>query len=303
MAADVCVIFNPKAGRGLAERLQAQLRHQFGPGTEFRPTTAPGHAEELAREAAQQGFAGVVAAGGDGTVHEVANGLLCAERPEVVLHIVPVGSANDYADTVMREQPQAPVRRVDVGLARREDGRQRYFINCLGLGFNGAVTQEARRIRWLRGVPLYAMALLRALFSRFEYPLMDVSIDGDKRRLPTLGLSVNLGRREGGFTLTADAQLADGWFDFVHAADLRRWEMMRYLPRMVSGRLPLDHPKLWTGRCKEVSVTAEVPLIVHLDGEFLCVREDGSHRLEVRLLPGALAVATPDVVPLTSHDR
>ena len=121
-------------------------------GAELRPTARAGHATELARQAADDGFAKVVAAGGDGTVHEVANGVLRAGRPEVVLHVLPAGSANDYADSLQREQPPAAVRRVDVGVARREDGRERYFINCLGLGFNGAVTQEARRIRWRLGM-------------------------------------------------------------------------------------------------------------------------------------------------------
>src|SRR5262249_24974019 len=157
---------------------------------ELRPTQRPGHAEELALEAACSGFRRVAAAGGDGTVHEVANGLLRAGRPDVVLHIVPAGSANDYADTLQREADALPVHRVDVGLARRADGRERYFVNGFGLGFNGAVRLESRRIRWLRGVPLYSLALLRALLFRFDAPPLTVTLDGEARQLPTLALSV-----------------------------------------------------------------------------------------------------------------
>jgi diacylglycerol kinase family enzyme len=294
MIGDVCVIFNPTAGRDRAARAIKWLKQRFGKGVELRPTSAPGHAEELALEAARSGFAGVAAAGGDGTVHEVANGLLRAQRPDVVLHVLPVGSANDYAYTLDHEQSSTPVRRVDVGLARRSDGRERYFVNCFGLGFNGAVTLEARRIRWLRGLPLYSLALLRAISRRFATPLLKVTLDGQLREVPTLALSVNLGRREGNFPVTPDAQLADGWFDYVHAADLRRWELIRYLPNMATGRLPKDHPKIWMGRCREVSVQGETPLTVHLDGEFLCRPEDDNRSVEVKLLPGALAVAAPD---------
>jgi diacylglycerol kinase (ATP) len=290
MSTAVCVIFNPIAGRGRATRYLEQLRQQFDGDVELRPTQGPGHGEELAFEAAQAGFARVAAAGGDGTVHEVANGILRAGRPNVVFHVLPVGSANDYAYALHREAGEdQPVRRVDVGLARA-DGRQRYFVNGLGLGFNGAVTREARRIRWLRGVPLYAIALIRALWSHFEIPELTVTIDDETRCLPTLAFSVALGRREGGFLLTPNAQLSDGYFDFVHAGALRRWELLRYLPGMITGRLPTDHPKLWLGQCSKVSVESKTPLTVHLDGEFFCLPEDGVRKLEVSLLPGALAV-------------
>jgi diacylglycerol kinase (ATP) len=291
-ASSTCIIFNPRAGRGRAARDLEHLRQQVGTATELRPTNAPGHAEELALEAARSGFEGVAAVGGDGTVHEVANGILRSGRTDVVLHVLPGGSANDYAYSLDAEQPPGTIRRVDVGLARREDGRERYFINGFGLGFNGAVTLEARRIRWLRGVPLYSFALLRTLCFHYECPPLTISRDGAVRKAPTLALSINLGRREGGFLLTPNAHLGDGWFDYLHAGDLRRWELVRYLPRMITGRLPTDHPKIWMGRCREVTVQAETPLTVHLDGEFLCQPADRMRRVEVRLLPEALAVAT-----------
>src|SRR6516164_2642942 len=98
--ADICVIFNPRSGRDRARQRMRKLHELLGARAVFRPTERPGHGEELALEAAKQGFATVAAAGGDGTVHEVANGILRARRPEVVLEIYPVGSANDYAHTL-----------------------------------------------------------------------------------------------------------------------------------------------------------------------------------------------------------
>src|SRR5262249_10288864 len=155
-------------------------------------------------EAATAGCVVVAAAGGDGTVHEVANGILRAGRADVVFHVLPVGSANDYAYTLDCEKDStgsSPGRRVDVGLARRPDGRQRFFVNGMGLGFNGAVTLEARRIRWLRGVPLYVLALWRALWRDYQCPELTIDFDGQKRQVPTVALTVALGRREGGFLL------------------------------------------------------------------------------------------------------
>src|SRR5262245_36011067 len=98
--ADICIIYNPKAGRGKTQRLLRRLHGALGSRAEFRPTTAPGDATALALDAARDGFPLVAAAGGDGTVHEVANGLLHAPPPGPVLAVIPSGSANDYAHSL-----------------------------------------------------------------------------------------------------------------------------------------------------------------------------------------------------------
>src|SRR5436305_13298023 len=99
-APDVCVIFNPRAGRDRARQRLRRLRALLGARALFQPTEGPGHAEDLAFAAARSGAPTVAAAGGDGTAHEVANGILRAGRPEVVLEVYPIGSANDYAHSL-----------------------------------------------------------------------------------------------------------------------------------------------------------------------------------------------------------
>jgi diacylglycerol kinase family enzyme len=296
MQHDLCIIVNAAAGRGRAARLLPGLRRALAGRAEFRPSEGPGHAEELARAAAGE-FAVVAAAGGDGTVHEVANGILRADRPETALAVFPTGSANDYADSLglapgwwLRPKPDLVLRAVDVGVVRSPEGRQRHFVNGLGLGFNGAVTLESRRIRWLRGVPLYGLALLRALWRHFKHPRLKVTFDGEQREAPTLALTIALGRREGNFVLAPDALLDDGLFDYLHAGPVSRWELLRHAPGMITGRLPQNHPRLWLGRCRRVTVASETPLLVHTDGEFFCRPEDGVTGLEIDLLPGRLRV-------------
>src|SRR4051812_40533132 len=93
---DSCIIYNPAAGRGRARRLVERLRRSRG-GIDFQPTNEPGHGAELAVRAIESGHIHVIAAGGDGTVHEVANGVLAAESPVAVFGVWPIGSANDYA--------------------------------------------------------------------------------------------------------------------------------------------------------------------------------------------------------------
>jgi diacylglycerol kinase (ATP) len=291
-----CVIFNPTAGRGKAARSLAEWQRLLVGRAEFLPTNEPGHAEELARAAAESGRQFVAAAGGDGTVHEVANGILQAGRPDVTFVVLPLGSANDYAHSLKFEfagkpelarMPQA----VDVGSVRAADGRQRYFVNGLGLGFNGAVTMESRRIRWLRGLPLYGLAFVRALLFHYAIPRMETHFDEIVRDVPTFALTVALGRREGNFVVAPRASLVDGEFDYLHAGSLSRWQVLRFLPRLASGKpLPDDYPNIWQGRAREIRVHSAAPLTVHVDGEFFSRPEDKIRRLEITLHPGALRV-------------
>ncbi len=295
--ADVCVIYNPRAGRGKAERTVARLRRVLGQRAEFWATHHPGHAEALAARAAGS-FRIVAAAGGDGTVHEVANGLLRGDKTQTILAVLPVGSANDYAfslgldaDWWRRTDESVGVRAVDVGLVRSPDGRQRWFINCLGIGFNGHVTRQARRIKSLRGIPLYALAVLRAMTAHFRHPLLSIRLDDDEvQRVPTLALTLGLGRREGNFLLTPNAILDDGLFDYLHVGRLSRLGLIRYVPRMISGRIPTDDPVIGVGRCRRVEVESEEPLMVHADGEFFCQPEEDVRRISMELLPGRLRV-------------
>ena len=197
MRAPTCVIYNPAAGRGRAEKFLGELRATPGDEIEFRPSREPWHAVELARIAADEGFTRVVAAGGDGTVHEVANGVLASERRDVAFGVWPIGSANDYAYSLgMTEwwkkrfdRPPTEFVEVDVGQVTSA-GRKRYFVGNFGLGFNGMVNAEALKTRWLTGMPLYAWAFLKAIVKHFAKPTMTIRFDDHEVTVPTLALSV-----------------------------------------------------------------------------------------------------------------
>jgi diacylglycerol kinase family enzyme len=294
--ADVCVIFNVRAGSGRAAQRLRRLRRALGSRADFRPTEGRGHGADLAREAAELGFPIVAAAGGDGTVHEVANGLLRSARPDVTLAVLPLGSANDYAHTLRLGpdwwlEPGAVVEAVpvDVGLVRAPDGRQTFFVNNLGIGLTGAVALEAERVP-LRGLSRYMVGLLRTLCFRYHHPLTAVTLDAQTWREPTLALTLGLGKREGNFVLVPNAELDDGLFDYVHAGALTRRALLRLVPAGVAGRLPADHPCLRLGRCSRAGVASEAPLVAHTDGEFFCRPEQDVRALEVELLPGRLRV-------------
>jgi diacylglycerol kinase (ATP) len=293
---DLCVIYNPVSGRGRSQRIIRSLQKRFRTGYDFRPMTGPGAGEEMAEKAIREGYRNLVAAGGDGTVHEVANGILNSGRTDVVCSVWPMGSANDYAFALGLERTwllpsqNLAIREVDVGVAEAEGGRRRYFVNGLGLGFNAAVTIEARKFKWIRGMPLYAIGIIQAMRRQFVSPRMTISFDEKSHDRQTLALSINLGQREGGFPLTPKADLSDGLFDFVQAGPMTRWELLQQLPNMAAGTLAEDHPKAWLGRCAKVNISSESPLRIHLDGEFLCHPEDQVRKVKISLLPRALKV-------------
>jgi diacylglycerol kinase family enzyme len=295
--AEMCVIYNPAAGFGWAAQRLESLKRSLAGRAEFWPSLFAGHAEELAALAVADGFPIVGAAGGDGTIHEIVNGLLRNGPTTTALAVFPIGSANDYAHSLglevewwRRRRTKVEVKPVDVGVVRSPDGRQRYFINTLGLGFSGSVNLESRRVHRLRGLARYVLALIRALISRFTHPKMKVTVNGETRTSPTLSLSVALGQREGNFKMSPNALLDDGLFDYLHAGPLSRWDLMRHFPDMIRGTIPTDHPHLWLGRCREMELESEAPLIVHIDGEFFCLPEEDVRKLEVEILPGRLLV-------------
>src|SRR5207244_7080965 len=104
---------------------------------------------------------------------------------------IPLGSANDYSFSLGQDkEPGNPAdaytRQVDVGWVQAETGKDRFFVNTLGLGFSGLVSVESRRIHWLQGLSLYGLALLRPLCFRYECPTMTVTLHLQARTALTL---------------------------------------------------------------------------------------------------------------------
>lgn len=285
-----CVIFNPMAGKRRAQRQLFELQRRYADQAEFWPTANPGHAVGLARQAADAGFAIVAAAGGDGTVHEVANGLLESSHPErPIFAVIPIGSANDYAYSLQQAQTAGP-RWVDVGLIQAGN-EKRYFVECLGLGFNAGVTAESRKIHRLKGHWLYGLATLHALRKRWRQLDLSVAID-DRPPIEqsALMLSVMIGNREGGFVLAPHARVDDGEFDVVLAGQLSRFGVLRLLAKLCFGTLPTNDPRILRHQGSKLTVLSRQPMSIHVDGELLCQETQAVTLAEITLLPKRLRV-------------
>lgn len=258
-------------------------------GLEFElvRTAYPNHARELAAAAAQENrYSAVVAAGGDGTINEVVNGLLGSATP---LGLIPIGTGNDLVKLLdlPPDQPQVAAQRLRDGRIRPVDigiANERAFINGLGCGFDAQVTVESRRPTRLHGFAVYLVALVRAL-ANYQSPRMRVSFNDQTIEQRMLLVTVGNGRcHGGGFWVTPDALIDDGKLDLCVAAYMRLDEIVRNVPKVLKG----THTKLKQVRMAhvtEVTIESDAPMPVHVDGELLGTT---LRRVDVQLRPGAL---------------
>jgi len=287
------VILNPYAGRWLAQRSRSAIEQTLTAldiPFDLAVTSKPNAAVDLARQASLDGFRVVVAAGGDGTVSEVVNGLALAaddmgKETAGVLGVLQVGSANDMAEiagvpTQLRAACEAikrgNTRRLDLGMVNG-----RYFDNNVGAGFEAQVTIESRKIKRLRGTLLYLIAVLRAL-AHYPSPTMRVVWDSGEVTRPLLMVSIGNGRRTGGgFFVTPDAVQDDGLFDLGIAMALPRLQILKLLPKVMRGTHKND-PAIMLTRTTHVIVESDYPLPVHADGEVIFT---DATRLEISMQP------------------
>jgi diacylglycerol kinase (ATP) len=301
------VIANPNAQSGRGARVLPALESLFERRAQpfvVHRTRAPGHARDLVGEVlASERQGPLVVVGGDGTLHEVANGLRDADFPsDVPLLLLPVGTGNDFhrmlrAGAGLSELEQlldhGVPRPLDVGEARWAGG-EAAFVNLLGVGIDVAVLRRRGAFARLPGLLQYGAALLSAL-RRFEPVALRVEMepgDGGAPRSwpgPALLAAVTVGPSiGGGFQLSPRALGDDGLLDFFLAEPLGTIEVLRHLPGLVRGTLGSTeriHRATFTG-ARFTSEDAR-PLAFELDGELM---PDESPWLEMRIVPGALRV-------------
>ena len=300
------VIFNPVAGRGRARRLWPQVAAALaaaGIEYELAETRAPHEATRLAESAAGR-CAAVIAAGGDGTVHEVVNGLMrvpAAQRP--ALGVIPLGSGDDYAKMLPPIAPGAPrphwrdaaaaialgrTRAHDVGVIRDGEGGERFFANGMDVGFGAHVARNIAQVpQWLTGLGAYLAAIAQTML-RYPTLQMRLQLDGEApfEHRSTLAAIMN-GRCFGGsFWACPEARADDGLLDVLLADVVTRAQILRLVPKLMRGT-HVTEPVLRMLRARRLVIESDQPLVVEADGELPPKR---SRRLEIEVVPRALRV-------------
>ena len=298
----ILLIFNPMADHGRTGQKASDLRamiEKLG-GADWEATAYPAHASEVAAAAADQGYQTVVALGGDGTVHEVINGLMrCPPDRRPRLGIVPLGSGNDFGFAVgVPPNPQDAIervfagqpRRVDVALIRDGTGRSEYWNNSCGLGFDAAINIRSRKIKRLNGFLMYLTATLQSIALNFEAPHLKVQYDGGQLDQPVMLLTLGNGTREGGgFVTTPEAKVDDGLLDFVYIHQISQLRLLQLLPMVMKGT-HITQQDVSYARTSRLVLDSDRALPIHIDGELFAPYEADVRHVEVEVVPAAVEV-------------
>jgi diacylglycerol kinase (ATP) len=286
------LVFNPAADRGRGDARRKSIgvylaRH--GIEAVWHVSQGPGHAEGIVRGLRDE--APAVAAGGDGTVHEVAAACVGTGR---VMGVVPLGSGNDYVKALgigtdlqraLEVLVGGKVRAVDAGEVNGVP-----FNNGLGIGFDAEVAAGvAAAPKALGGFGGYLWSVGRLLWGMKCHRASIKLGGGEPFETKTILVAAALGTTYGArFKLAPSASLGDGAFDVVWSEEVDRAEVLRLVPAVLRGT-HLSHPKVHFARAQEIEVSLAEPIPAHVDGEML----PPTREFRARVLPGALRVLVP----------
>ena len=291
-------IVNPAAGRGRTVKLAgaqlARLR-EGGLRVDVIASTGPGHAAQLAREAYEQGYRRFLAVGGDGTAHEILNGVFGREAftERIELGFLPLGTGNSFLRDFTKDGAKSSIEALLTGRTRRVDllrlrhaAGTIYSFNLLSVGFTADVGALTNRIfkpfgylGYLLGVFVRVVQLKRRAFRMRS----DVDEGWDERRC--LFLTFNNSKYTGGTMMIAPhADPTDGLIEYVRWGPIGRLGLLKMLPRLYDGT-HIQHPLAERRAVKRVEFALDAPVDVMIDGEIVTL---DCRMLDI--LPGAMDV-------------
>jgi diacylglycerol kinase (ATP) len=264
-------------------------------------STGPGEITALAERVVADGARTIVAVGGDGTVYETVNGLMRADAARVELAVIGRGTGKDFVRShgiptsvagALETIRAGRTRIVDAGRARYTawDGSaaESWFGNFGGAGISGAIARRANESsKALGGRASFVWATV-AVFARWRSEAVEIALGDERRSGRYFEILAMLGEyTAGGMRMAPGASVADGLLDAVLIGDVTKADFVRTFPKVYRGR-HLGHPKIELLRAPTVSVEAERPLPVALDGE-----QPGTTPVTFEVVPNALRLRVP----------
>ncbi len=300
----VKLILNPMADMGRGWKVANDLRpiaREFQGELTWSGTVYPAHAVELAKQAAAEGCDLVIAMGGDGTAHEVMNGLMqipAERRP--VMGVVPIGSGNDFAYSIGITKKSAhalahmlkaeQVEAVDIGLMIDQHGNREHFDNTLGIGFDAVVTIRSHKLPIVKGFLMYLTAVIQTILLNHNPAKVKIETDSEAWEGNTLMVTLCNGPREGGgFMLSPDSKNNDGKMEYVIVNKVSRAMMFRLVPEFMKGT-HMRFRQVRLGEFKKFTLTSDLPLYIHADGEIFTSFGSNLKKVTFEVLPQALRV-------------
>ena len=308
------VIVNPKSAAGAtASRwavIASDVRTHFG-AFQVAFTKKQGDGIELAKRGAESGRKFIIACGGDGTINEVANGILQAGK-DVELGILPAGTGGDFRRNLgIPSNPReaaaklksGETKTIDVGRAsflnHENEPTSRFFLNVSSLGLSASIIERVKTttsLGWLpgdllRGTASYALSALHEVLD-LDFITIRVSIDGGQEKLlNTINFTVANSRFfGGGMKIAPEAKLNDGFLDVVNIGDMTTAKILLNAYTLYRGT-HLELPEVKSTRVKKVEVKPAKPdqiILLETDGEL-----PGKLPATFEIVPNALRIRIP----------
>lgn len=299
-----CILLNPRAGRGAAYRQMRTLVREFdraGLSFDLVMTTEHGSGISLASQLMTHGYNQLVVFGGDGTLHEVVNGIIRTDvrtHKDVTLGIIPMGTGNDFIKSLddfvagdiagsVQRLKEGRIQTIDVGhvtITTASGQTNRVFLNDLGMGIYALVAAESLKITSVKGRLVYALAVLRAL-AAYRPVAAQFRAGTHNRHQHFLLACVGNGRYQGaGFCLTPNALLDDALLDMCIIDAVPLHTLVRHMPAALRGT-HTRQPQVTMGRERHIVVDYDVPSLISADGEILAT---DARSIDITVLPDML---------------
>lgn len=293
-------------------KLVEDARHLFAKEytLAFYYTEYNGHAIELALQAALKGEY-VIAAGGDGTMNEVINGVMQADNKQVITGLLPCGTGNDFAKTIgvknsLDELKQliknGHLKKIDVGHIKFKDttgaDANRYFINIADVGIGGHIAQRLSSYsKWMGAFLTFQRAIVSGFLS-YKHQWVQARADTFTYNGKILSYIIANGKYFGaGLGIAPDAQPDDGKFAIVLGAEISLWDYLLNLGKVRQCK-KIDHPQMTYHSGSEIFIESTEKLPIDMDGEFA-----GYTPMHVTMLPGAIRLLCNKPAPNNIKDK
>ena len=287
------IIFNPNAAHGRSVKKLEDIRARFddkGINAYFLATTPQDHGTDLVANTDLSGYDGLVAAGGDGTVFAVLNGLYRHPKASrIPLGLLPIGTGNAFArdlglqpddwQSAIELLHHSRTRQVDVGHVKSADASY-YFLNIVGMGFSVEAGLSAQKLKFL-GNTAYTLATLWRVLKLRSYPLV-LEVDGRVIKSNNVFVTVSNTRFTGThFMIAPAAVIDDGLLDVTLLEGLSRRRLLKLFPTIYSGR-HTEYREVSTLQGSVIKIRSPESMLLAPDGEFCgaspaeitCLRKD-----------------------------
>lgn len=293
------IVFIINANHSISS-LNKRIIHSCEQQSEFKTkkyfTNHPKHAVEIAKQQTNENADVIVAVGGDGTIHEILNGILSVDSKAPQLAILPNGTGNDFMRT--RQQFKTPEQFIHSILADKHESIDigkilsastvNYFINIADIGFGGAVIHTlAQQRKVVGGKFAYSLAILKTFFT-YNKSVLKISAPGFTYEKATfMAIFCNGSVFGSGLTIHPRAKVNDGQLNVVIIGNVSLIDYLRYLPKLKKGKF-IDHPEVLYLEYNEITVESQTPQWTEADGEITT-----NENIQVTLLTNCINLLTP----------